>query len=271
MSSTCLITAIVVGRTCKAARLGSSPVQNSGLFARGHGRASSPGGSPSRSRCSASTCAHDGWPRSTTVGRSSSGGSSRYSPSTRSCARSRAAVSRAIWRDSLRRAGRRRPCRRCVRRFSERSPRQERRRSAGIADLLVDLREAVFPLSPHQFAVVVQRRTLPAAGRIRSRQVCVQDSSPSLRWPLSATVVSGRAGESCAGTGRTRWPCHWLSGISGRCRLYGACSWALSPASTGRVPLRAPTSVATLGRGTPKVADSWRCDTGSPRQSRAWR
>ena len=44
-----------------------------------------------------------------------------------------------------------------------------------------------------------------------------------------------------------------------------------SSASFGRVPLRVPTSVATLGRGTPKVADSWRCDTGSPRQSRAWR
>jgi len=29
--------------------------------------------------------------------------------------------------------------------------------------------------------------------------------------------------------------------------------------------------VATLGRGTPKVADSWRCDTGSPRRSRACR
>jgi len=85
--STCLITAIVVGGTCMATRAVSSPVQNSGLFASaGHDRPSS-GRSPSRSRCSASTSAHDGWPRSTTTGRSPSGGGrSRYSPSTRSCA-----------------------------------------------------------------------------------------------------------------------------------------------------------------------------------------
>src|ERR1035441_1662699 len=37
---------------------------------------------------------------------------------------------------------------------------------AGVADLLVDLREAAFPLPPCEFAVVVQRRMVAAAGRI---------------------------------------------------------------------------------------------------------
>ena len=78
-----------------ALRQRTSPVQHSGLFASGHDQPSRASGSPSRSRCSALTSAHDGWPRSVITGRPSSGGSSRYSPSTRSCARSRAAVSRA--------------------------------------------------------------------------------------------------------------------------------------------------------------------------------
>jgi hypothetical protein len=50
MFSTCLITAITVDRKDKAARLTSSPIQNTGLFReRGHGWPSSPGVSPIRS------------------------------------------------------------------------------------------------------------------------------------------------------------------------------------------------------------------------------
>lgn len=46
------------------------------------------------------------------------------------------------------------------------------------------------PLPAYEFTVVVQRRAVATAGRIRSRQVGGHAAPPSLAWPLPDAVIS---------------------------------------------------------------------------------